>query len=591
MGSDSTLAAALARPGTVLLDGAGGRTGENRSLLFSDPDGEIVAWTPEEVNPALARLDKEVESGRFVAGYLTYEAGEALVLGHAPEQARPLVRMWIYERPPVELSEITLSEDGASASPGLEPAASRDGYREAFDRIMRHIYEGDVYQVNLTARHEFDWFGDSIALYAALRGRQPVSYGAFINAGDSYVLSFSPELFFRRQGARISTRPMKGTAARHADSAGDTAAAQALQADAKTRAENLMIVDLLRNDLSIVCRPGSVQTDRLFEVEALPTVWQMTSEVAGELRGDVTYADIFRALFPCGSITGAPKRRAMQTIRDVESGPRGVYCGAIGYAAPGGEAVFNVAIRTIEIDGDQGWLGTGGGIVADSRADDEFDEMMLKSSFFAPMSAESDVTLIETMRLSDDVIPLIDLHLRRLRRSAAYFGIELDETTLRRSLQSLPKHGQWKVRLTLDQSGVPALKTSQYEAWPARPLHFGVYHERVSRLDPWRYHKTTRRGIYDRARAWAFANGLDEALLLNEEGEVAEGTITNIVIRRGDSWLTPRLGSGRLPGVALEAFARENPVEEAALRVDDIRTADEILLINALRGHVPAILL
>ena len=356
-----------------------------------------------------------------------------------------------------------------------------------------------------------------------------------------------------------------------------------------------MIVDLLRNDLSVVCRPGSVVTDKLFDVEALPTVWQMTSEIVGELRRDATYADIFGALFPCGSITGAPKHRAMQVIRSVESGPRGVYCGAIGYAAPSSAehagAVFNVAIRTIEIERECGRLGTGGGIVADSRADDEFDEMMLKTSFFAPAVLDANDALIETMKLNAGVIPLIDHHLKRLRRSASYFGIELDEDELRRRIQSLPQQGEWKVRLTLDPGGSPRLETSPYEGRPARPLRLGMFPESVSCDDLWRYHKTTRREIFDRARQWALWEGLDEALLLNEEGEATEGTITTLVIRRGDVWLTPRLGSGRLPGVALEAFSEEHHIEEAGLRADDIRAADEILLMNAVRGSAPAILL
>lgn len=595
MGSDFYLDAVLDRLGTVLLDGAGGRERENRSLVFTDPVGEIVARSAGEVKQALEQLDKEVDAGRFVAGYLTYEAGEALVLGGAAGIGRPLVQMWIYDRPPMEPARIQLQGGRSLASPGLDPAMSREDYRKAFARVEHHIREGDVYQVNLTAGHEFDWFGDPVGLYAALRQRQPVAYGAFINAGERYVLSFSPELFFRREGNRIQTRPMKGTAARHHAPDADKAAAESLQRDAKSRAENLMIVDLLRNDLSVVCLPGSVVTDKLFDVEALPTVWQMTSEIGGELRRDATYADIFGALFPCGSITGAPKHRAMQIIRSVESGHRGVYCGAIGYAAPTSSeharAVFNVAIRTIEIDRERGRLGTGGGIVADSRADDEFDEMMLKTSFFAPAALDANDALIETMKLSAGVIPLIDHHLKRLRRSASYFGIELDEDELRRRIQSLPQQGEWKVRLTLDPGGSPRLETSPYEGRPARPLRLGVFPERVCRGDLWRYHKTTRREIFGRARQWAQSQGLDEALLLNEEGEATEGTITTLVIRRGDVWLTPRLGSGRLPGVALDAFSREHHVEEAALRVDDIRAADEILLMNAVRGPVPAILL
>ena len=388
------LADALRRPGTVLLDGPrpDADTGRRGARLFADPERELVAETAGEVGPLLAALDAALGAGRHVAGFLSYEAGAALAAPAVEVPSAPGVPLgWfgVYGAP-VEVSPQAVD----AALPGgplrLAPprlAVSRRDYLAAVARVKAHVREGDVYQVNLTAPLDFAFDGDPVALWAALRRRQRVAYGAFVRLGGLAVASVSPELFFRvdpgdgRTPPTITARPMKGTAARGATPAADDALADALVASPKDRAENLMIVDLLRNDLGRVARQGSVRVPALFEPERYETVTQMTSTVAADLRPDAGLAEVVRALFPCGSVTGAPKVRAMEVIREVEVGPRGVYCGAIGSASPaagGFRAAFSVPIRTATVQHGRGRYGVGSGIVWDSDPAAEYAECLLK---------------------------------------------------------------------------------------------------------------------------------------------------------------------------------------------------------------------
>ena len=391
------LADALRLPGTVLLDAPrpDADTGRRGARLFSDPRRRLVARTYAEVRPLLAALDAALADGLHVAGVLSYEAGYALEPARfprppSPEPGVPLAWFGAYDAPldvPAEAVGAALS---ASAPPLGPPAfaLSEEAYRTAIAAVKAHIREGDVYQINLTGPFRFVLDGDPLALCAALRRRQHVAYGAFLRLGEGpeglAVASVSPELFFRVDrdpagGRTITARPMKGTAARGATPAADDALADALRASEKDRAENLMIVDLLRNDLGRVAEPGSVRVPALFEAERYETVTQMTSTVTAALRPEAGLADVLGALFPCGSITGAPKLRAMRVIRDLETGPRGVYCGAIGHAAPDGTAAFSVAIRTAVTQGGRGRYDVGSGVVWDSEAGAEYAECLLKA--------------------------------------------------------------------------------------------------------------------------------------------------------------------------------------------------------------------
>ena len=394
----SALSAHLARPGTVLLDGplADADSGRAGAWLLAEPRETVSAATLADVPALLDALDGALADGRTVAGALAYEAGYALepdAFAGAPalDPAAPLGWFGVYDAPPVPVDESVLREalgPPAARVSGVQAELDADAYRERIARVRAHIREGDVYQINLTWPLRFETDADPVALYAALRAGQPTAYGALVRSGAADVLSLSPELFFRvdeREGARVITaRPMKGTAPRGATDAEDRRLAAALAADPKNRAENLMIVDLLRNDLGRVAVGGSVDVPRLFETERYPTLTQMTSTVTAELRPDAGLGDVLRALFPCGSVTGAPKIRAMQLIREIESGPRGLYCGAVGVAVPGaggglGRAAFNVPIRTAVVRDGRGRYDVGSGVVWDSDAAAEWDECWLKA--------------------------------------------------------------------------------------------------------------------------------------------------------------------------------------------------------------------
>jgi para-aminobenzoate synthetase/4-amino-4-deoxychorismate lyase len=584
---------ALARPGTVLLDTARPDAENQRSLLFTEPERILRAERPGDVSALLDAVDEAAAAGHHLAGYVGYEAGYSFVErpGAATNDA-PLAWLGVYDAPHVldpDAADAFFAEyDATRAKPqNARFAIERDAYTKRIRQIKRHIRAGDVYQINFTDHVGFDFAGDPVALYARLRKQQRVPFGAFLNTGPRRILSLSPELFFRREGRRVTTRPMKGTTRRGRTLAEDEALREELAADEKSRAENLMIVDLLRNDLSVACEPGSVQVPALFETERYESVIQMTSTVEGRLRENTSYADIFRALFPCGSVTGAPKRRAMRLLRRLERGPRGVYCGAIGHIAPDDTACFSVAIRTVVLEDDGGGrMGTGSGIVWDSDARSEYDECALKARFLT--EAPRDFRLIETMRCEDGAIRHRALHLNRLRDSAHYFGFELDEKRLRRRINEAISNLSAKsamVRLTLGRHGDAEVTTGALPERLDRPYRLTIAEQRVDSENVLLYHKTTRRGVYERAYREAQAGGFDEALLLNERGEVTEGTRTSVFVRDGDEWRTPPVSSGLLAGTEREHLLRTLPnAEEADLRPEDLRAADALYVCNALRG-------
>lgn len=393
------LADALRQPGAVLLDAPrpDADTGRRGALLFSEPREVLAAATLDGVQPLLRALDAAVAAGQHVAGFLSYEAGDALEPTRretAVDATAPLAWFGVYDAPaPVEADAVAaaLATAGGVRLHDLHFALDADAYAARIDRVKHHIRAGDVYQINLTAPFRFGVEGEPLALFGALRQRQPVAYGAYVQTENVTIASVSPELFFRidpaQEGRTITARPMKGTAPRGTSAAADADLAAALRASPKDRAENLMIVDLLRNDLARVSEPGSVRVPELFVTEPYDTLTQMTSTVQARLRRDATLADTLRALFPCGSITGAPKLRAMEIIRDLEVGPRGVYCGAIGYARPDGGAAFNVAIRTAVVRDGRGRYDVGSGVVWDSEAAAEYAECHLKARVLLDLEA------------------------------------------------------------------------------------------------------------------------------------------------------------------------------------------------------------
>lgn len=537
----------------------------------------------------------EIESRRawWVAA-LDYELGYLLEPASAPpgwqpDPVRPLACFWRFERCcrlDASAAESWLQAQLAKLAPderlagigGLSTGCDAFGYQKAVASVREYIAAGDCYQVNFTFPLHFECFGHPVALYEALRRRQPVRHGGIVMMPGGTAISLSPELFLERTGDRLLTRPMKGTAPRSTDQ-------EALRQSEKDRAENLMIVDLLRNDLGRVAAGGSVRVDSLFEIEAYPTLWQMVSQVSAEVPG-VGFGDILRALFPCGSITGAPKIRAMQIAAELEGRTRGLYTGSLGWIAPSGDFRLNVAIRTLEMTADgKGRLGIGSGIVSDSVAKAEWQECMLKSAFLTQL--DPGLKLIETIRLEDGSFPYLARHLARLQASAAWLGYPCDESEVRNALTKLPSAGLWRVRLTLSKNG-------QFEIASA-PLADEPPGERLARLaalpidsrNPLRRHKTTARAIYDQVlQEIAASPEVFDVVFLNERGEVAEGARSNVFVRRDGMLLTPPLESGALPGVLRAELLAAGLAQESVLHASDL--ADGFMLGNALRGLVPA---
>lgn len=600
--SDPSLLDLLHRSGTVLLDTARPDVENTKSLLFANPVRVLRAERQEDVVPLLDAIDLAVHEGFHVAGFLAYEAAGAFLQVNLDHQGKLLGWFGVYDRPHVLTSEETeqlfaeVRDEGRIAGNPVFDYA-REGYARKLAAIKHRIREGDVYQINFTGRFRFAYEGTPLGVYRSIRERQRVPFAAYIDTGEQYVLSFSPELFFRREGQRILTQPMKGTIRRGRTLAEDEQLADWLAKDAKSRAENLMIVDLLRNDFSMCCRNGSVHVPSLFATHRYETLIQMTSTVEGCLKPDIGYADLFQALFPCGSVTGAPKLRAMQRIRQLEEGPRGVYCGAVGYAAPDRHAVFNVAIRTLELQDGSGTMGVGSGVVADSDTDAEYEECLLKARFLTGTAqpewdpSTRDFELIETMLWRGGGIPLLDLHLERLYGSAQYFGIPYQEQEIlahiQRETEALTGDNPHKVRLTLSRTGKVHITVSEVQVPSPGLRRAKISTKRVDFGNVFVYHKTTQRSLYEEEYRQAVSEGYDEVLFLNERGEMTEGSRTNLFVQRGGILFTPPVSSGLLAGVYRKHVLDTHPeAVERVLYLEDVYEADKCYVCNAVWGLV-----
>ena len=564
----------------VLLDDAR-ESGAAAARLYADPVEIIVTSDPAEVQVCLERLRAAAARGLHAAGYLAYEAGYALEPKLTPlaSAGAPLLWFGLFERFETMDTATLLPNSAGAWTSAPRPLIDQAGYEATLNDVKSAIEAGDIYQLNLTFPCEVTALGHPAAIYAQLRERQRAGYGALVFTGGDWLLSFSPELFFSLEAGRIRARPMKGTLPRSADPA-------LLSADPKQRAENLMIVDLIRNDLSRVAEPGSVDAPELFRVETYPTVHQMVSTVSAQLTSERDAIDLIRATFPCGSITGAPKIRAMEIIAGIEPHPRGPYTGAIGRLDPNGDAVFNVAIRTLHLrDGEtRATLGLGSGIVSDSQALDEWRECLAKGEFVA--SAALSFDLIETMAFDPiDGLRDLDRHLLRMRASAQAFGFAFDRHTARNELQAatfrLRKAA--KVRLLAGRSGALAVEIRDPPEEPSEPVTASVVPLPVDPADFRLRHKTTDRAFYDQARE---AAGTFEAVFVDREGFLTEGSFTTIFVERDGKLLTPPLSRGLLPGVLRALLIDEGRAIETDLKPDDL--AQGFLLGNSLRGLLPA---
>ncbi|WP_267434869.1 aminodeoxychorismate synthase component I [Sphingomonas sp. GM_Shp_1] len=565
----------------VLLDDA--RDGGAAARLYTAPVEIVVAHAPQEVAPALEKLRQARARGLHAAGMIAYEAGAALEPGvSAPAIDGPLLWFGLFEGWRSLSVEAALPDPAGAWIGALEPEWDEARHAAQFAEVQRLIAAGDLYQVNLSFRATAPVVGDPLALYAGLRARSRAGWGAVVATGEATILSLSPEMFFALEDGRLTARPMKGTARREADPAADARAAATLRDDPKQRAENLMIVDLMRNDLSRVARAGSVAVPELFAVEPYPTVHQMVSTVTADLAEGRDAVDVLAALFPCGSITGAPKIRAMQAIAGIEDSPRGLYTGAIGRLDADGDAMFNVAIRTLTWPegGARVTLGIGSGVVADSVAAAEWDECLAKAAFLSGGQPAFD--LIETMAFDPvEGIQHLEAHLARMKASAAALGFTFNRHDARNELQAATfrLRDVRRIRLLLAPGGALVV-----EVGPAPVPFEGVVPVRVvplpvSSQDLRLRHKTSARGFYDAARR---AAGTPEILFETPDGSLTEGSYTSLFVRRGDRLVTPPLSEGLLPGVLRGHLIETGQAVEGRLTRADLR--DGFLLGNALRG-------
>ena len=564
-------------------------------------DGHVRTWAAhriDEVVPALADAEAEAVAGHWVVGFVAYEAAHAFDSAFpspAPGEALPLAWFTAF----VQRHEVPLVRPPADAPAVLDTQRvhGSEWYRSGVQAIRCRIEAGDVYQVNLTDRVTGTLAGDPYELYGSMVSTQGGSFNAFLDLGDHVVVSASPELFLQIDGETITTRPMKGTRRRHGRPDADAQLAHELRHSAKDLAENVMIVDLLRNDLTRVSSPGGVSVPELFRVERYETVWQLTSTVVARLRPDVSLVDVFAATFPCGSITGAPKVSAMHVIDSLEPTPRGVYCGTIGMISPAVDgtrpaSVWNVAIRTAVVERATGGVrfGAGGGITYDSVPVDEDDEMESKTTVLR--RARAGFMLFETLRIDEKGVHHLALHLQRLAASAEYFGFPCDTATIARGVMSIePATRPRRLRILLDRHdryGRALLETSWLD--PSTPtVRLAVSSMRVRSDDPFLCHKTTRRDTYDDARA-EFPDGVvDDVLLVNERGEVVETTVANLLYELDGRWYTPPLTSGGLPGVGRQALLAYGAVTERVLPLAELDDCSALDVVSSLRGRRPAV--
>ena len=580
--------------------------------LYRAPQQIIRADNIDQVSAALVELDQALAAGRHCAGYFSYELGYALeprLNGLMPlDCALPLLWFGVFEEAEQLteqgarefLEEQTISTHRLSAfTPGWTGAE----YETRFKRVQEMISAGDIYQLNLTFPVNFSCEGSPISLYQELRMRQKVSHGALISTPEFNILSASPELFLTVRDGSVEARPMKGTAPRAPMLGEDREIINWLRHDEKSRAENLMIVDLMRNDISRISVPGSVSVSDLYTVETYPTLHQMTSGIKARLKDDLSFSEIVRSIFPSGSITGAPKIRAMELISEYEAAGRGVYTGAIGAVSPCGAMHFNVAIRTVVIMADgTGQIGIGSGLVADSEIDHEYQECLLKMRFLT--ERYEPFQLIETLLyercgdLTKGGFALLDRHMDRLKASAEYFQFQFDEVEILAALDREVTSRQnalladiaLRVRLLLGRDGeISVSATAIDKPAPDKVMRFTLSSVPVNSEDVFFYHKTTRRALYDREyKRGRQELGVDEVVFFNEHGYVTEGCISNIFIEKQGRLYTPHISAGLLSGTLRAELLESGRAVEAVLRLEDLAAADAIFLGNSVRGLLKA---
>lgn len=546
------------------------RDKENKdSFLFDDFLDVLVFRCGDDPVSFFRKAESYIQKGYWLAGYFNYEFGyfldEALAKLRTKEKI-PLAWLGVSKKP----KAIQIKNNPPYRVSGIRPNIAEQMYAGKIKKIKGYLAQGLTYQVNYTFKLKFDFAGSPQGLYRDLCLAQPTSYAALINTGQRDVISLSPELFFRTRKNRITVRPMKGTAS----------SSRGLRSK-KNLAENLMIVDLLRNDLGRISE--KVRVPRLFSVEKYRTLNQMTSTIKARLSRDINLKDFFTALYPSGSVTGAPKIKTMELIKSLEKEPRGVYTGAIGYLSKE-RSCFNVAIRTLEIKNGNGQIGIGGGIVYDSKPESEYQEALLKAKFFTGLGQPS---LIETILLKDKKYYLLDLHLRRLAKSAKEFSYDLNLKALKTKLKNSITAGKFKVKAVLSPKGKIRVEKELLVS-AKMPVKITLSSGRIDPANPWLYHKTTQRDFYDRQLKAARKRGFFEVIFLNKKNQVSEGAISNIFIKKGKTLYTPPLKCGLLAGVLRQDLLSRGKVKERVLYLKDLYSADKIYIGNSVRGLLEA---
>ena len=556
---------------------------ENKWLSFTDPVKIETANKPEQVLAVLKNVDKHIDEGNWVAGFITYEAASGIDGLFATHELKnfPLLLFAVFHKP--EIISLDFSDSKKKEKLNWQLSETLKSYTQKIKTIKQFIEKGDTYQVNLTYKHRTSFSANPFDLFCKMYQNQPTKYAAYLEWDNFAICSASPELFFSKEKDIISCRPMKGTNARGKIYSEDLERRIQLQYSIKNRAENLMITDMIRNDLGMIARPASVRVKQLFEVEKYPSVWQMTSTVTA--RTDHQISNIFKALFPCASITGAPKIRTMQIINDLESNPRNIYTGSIGFIDPKGRAQFNVAIRTVLVDKEKKEIdfGVGSGVVWDSKALAEFEECRTKTSFLSK-HVES-FKLLETILWSKaEGYFLLDYHLQRIRQSADYFDFKIDLKGIKEKLSEIEKtfYNSKRIRLLVEKKGEFKIESYQLQNGKNH-VNAVIYPYPVDSEDIFLYHKTTLRKIYNRALEFAIKFDSNDAILLNEKDELTESAFANIVLVFGGKKVTPKQSSGLLNGVYRQYLLDQGEISEAILKKSDLQKCDQIFLINSVR--------
>jgi para-aminobenzoate synthetase / 4-amino-4-deoxychorismate lyase len=556
--------------------------GNIKPYTFQNPVSVITASMVEDVLPSFQLVQEAVDKGYYAAGFLSYESAPAFDPAFKVKSGGSFPLLWfgIFSAP--EHSQLCSLSDFAVSE--WKPSISMDEYNQGINSIKKSIQFGDTYQTNYTIRLHSQFTGDGLAFYNRLRQAQNSNFCAYIHTGEQSILSASPELFFHLEHGKITTRPMKGTVKRGASSAEDTANAEWLYQSEKNRAENLMIVDLLRNDLGMIAQSGSVNVEKIFEIEQYPTVHQMTSTISAKVSETTSIVDIFKALFPCGSITGAPKISTMNIIADLENEPRDVYCGAIGYITPNKEAIFNVPIRTVLIDHQTGnaVYGVGGGVTWDSTSEGEYNEILAKAMLLEEKPTK--FQLLESLLLENGDYFLLEEHLKRLENSAQYFGFRCQVERIKKSLKEFGDknhNGLLKVRLLLAKNGDLTIEGQTITQQKA-VLKVTLADEPVDKTNPFLYHKTTNREIYAKYQKQKTQEAFD-VLLWNQDGELTEFTNGNIVLEIEGNLCTPPVKSGLLAGTFRDRLLQIGEIHEKTLTKSDLIMATRVWFINSVR--------